>query len=172
MPRFSKADQLELKRARAVLRDEAATAEAKLAAEKTVARIQTERKRRIEARKAAGVEPQRKNFATEAEHKSALQDYWTKLDQLAAEREARKILADPNASTLVRNRAYERLGLEPPEALRKSEVVSDSPQEVSKKVGTHSFSDSEFAEERRREQNFYGTLAAIRLAEKEKEQHQ
>jgi hypothetical protein len=169
MPRFSKADQLELNRARALLKDDTATPEAKLAAERAIARIQTERKRRIAARKSAGVEPQRKNFETEEQYKTAIQEYWARLDRAVAEREAWKILNDPTSSTLVRTRAYERLGIEPPETLRRDEVVSDPPQEASKKVGTHSFSDAELAEERRREKNFYDTLAAIRLAEKEKE---
>jgi hypothetical protein len=172
MPRFSKSDQFELNRARSLLKDDTATPEAKLAAEKTITRIQTERKRRLEARKSAGEQPQRKNFETNEQYETALRKYWAKLDRAVAEREAWKILNDPNSSTLVRTRAYERLGIEPPETLRRDEVVSDPPQEASKKVGTHSFSDAELAEERRREQNFYDTLAAIRLAEKEKEQHQ
>jgi hypothetical protein len=172
MPRFSKADQLELKCARVVLRDRTGTPEGKAAAEKTVARIQTERTRRIEARKSAGVEPKRKNFETEEQYETALQDYWTKLDRLAAEREARRILANPNASTLVRNRAYERLGIEPPEPQKADESISDSQEEAPKKTNLHSFTDAELEENRRREQEFYDTLAAIRLAEKEKEQHQ
>jgi len=172
MPRFSKADQLELKRARAVLRDEASTAEAKLAAEKTITRIQTERKRRLEARRSAGLEPQRKNFETEEQYKTAIQQYWAKLDRAVAEREAWKILNDPTSSTLVRTRAYERLGLEPPETFQKDEAGSDSQEEVPKKVNLNSFTDAELLENRRREQEFFDTLAAIRLAEKEKEQHQ
>jgi hypothetical protein len=172
VPRFNRKDTLDLKNARAVLKNPNATAEEKASAERTIERLNTERARRIEARRSAGLEPQRKNFETEEQYKSVIREYWSKLDRAVAEREAWKILNDPNSSTLVRTRAYERLGIEPPETLRRDDVVSDPPQEASKKVGTHSFSDAELAEERRREQNFYDTLAAIRLAEKEKEQHQ
>ena len=172
MPRFNHKDTLDLKTARAVLKNPDATAEEKATAERTITRLNTERTRRIEARKSAGEQPQRKNFETNEQYETALREYWAKLDRAVAEREAWKILNDPNSSTLVRTRAYERLGIEPPETLRRDDVVSDPPQEASKKVGTHSFSDAELAEERRREQNFYDTLAAIRLAEKEKEQHQ
>jgi hypothetical protein len=172
MPRYSKADQLELERARAVLRDETTTPEAKLVAGKTVTRIQTERTRRIEARRSAGEQPQRKEFETDEQYKTALQEYWAKLDRAVAEREARKVLNDPASSTLVRTRAYERLGLEPPETFRKDEAISDLQKEVPKEVKLHSFSDAELAENRRHEQHFYDTLAAIRAAENEKETQQ
>ena len=158
MPRFNKADRLELERARAVLKDPEATPDAQSNAKKLIERLQTERNRRVEARKAAGAQPQR--------NKTALKEYWSKLDRAIAERECWKILNDPTSSTLVRTRAYERLGIEPPESLRRDEPLSDSPKENPQKPSLYRFSDSEIAEERRREQKFYDDISAMLVAEK------
>ncbi|MGC1907474.1 MAG: hypothetical protein WA715_26855 [Candidatus Acidiferrum sp.] len=166
MPRFNKADRLELERARAVLKDPEATPDAQSNAKKLIERLQTERNRRVEARKAAGAQPQRKNFTTDADYKTALKEYWSKLDRAIAERECWKILNDPTSSTLVRTRAYERLGIEPPESLRRDEPLSDSPKENPQKPSLYRFSDSEIAEERRREQKFYDDISAMLVAEK------
>jgi len=170
MPRFSKDEQLQLTRARAVLKDPSTTPEAKSAAEKAIDRIQIERNRRIEARKLAGTQPVRKNFESEEQYKTALREYWVKLDRAVAEREAWKVLNDPNSSTLVRERAYERLGIEPPETLRRDEPISDSPKKDHSKASPHRLTDADIAEERRRERRFYQECGALLAAEKEKEQ--
>lgn len=168
MPRFSKDDQLEIARARAILKSPDTSTEEKSDAKKAITRIQTERNRRIEARKLAGNQPHRKDFETEEEYETALQSYWAKLDRAVAEREAWKVLNDPMSSTLVRTRAYERLGIKPPAALGRNEPVPDIP-ENQKRPTHHCFTDSEIAENRRREQQFYKEIAVMLAAEKEKE---
>jgi hypothetical protein len=74
-------------------------------------RLNTERSRRIEARKSAGNEPKPGDFETPDEFQSALRQWWARLDRLAAEKEAHKILADPNSSTYLRQKAYDKLGI-------------------------------------------------------------
>jgi hypothetical protein len=170
VPRFNRKDALDLKNARDALKNSTANAEEKASAERTITRLNTDRTRRIEAKRSAGTEPKPDDFETPEQYQSALLDWWGKLDQLAAERDAKKILADPTASTLVRNRAYERLGLRPPEIDQIAESTSVSPTKTTTAT-VHSLSDSEFAEERRREQKFYDEIAEMLAAEKAKEQH-
>jgi hypothetical protein len=111
MPRFNRKDSLDLKNARAVLRNPNADAEEKASAERTITRLNTERKRRIAAKRSAGTEPKPDDFETPEQYQSALREWWTKLDKLTAEKEAHKILSDPNASTYLRQKAYEKLGI-------------------------------------------------------------
>jgi hypothetical protein len=61
------------------------------------------------------------------------------------------------------------LGLEPPENLRRDEPELDSQNESPKTTPIHKMSDSEIAEERRREQKFYDEIAEMLDAEKERE---
>jgi hypothetical protein len=170
VPRFNRKDALDLKDARDVLKNPTASAEEKASAERTITRLNTDRTRRIEAKRSAGTEPKAEDFETAEQHEAALRQYWEKLDQLAADREARKVLADPTASTLVRNRAYERLGLRPPEIDQIAQSTSVSATKATTAT-VHSLSDSEIAEERRREQKFYDEIAEMLAAEKAKEQH-
>jgi hypothetical protein len=171
VPRFTKEETEVNRRAREVLKSPSSTPEEKASARKAIERLNLERSRRIEARKSAGVQPSRKDYETEEQYKVALQEYWAKLDRAVAEREALKVLNDPSSSTLVRTRAYERLGLEPPEALRNDQPIPESPEENRQRANIHRLSDSEIAEERRREQKFYDEIAEMLAAEKAKEQH-
>jgi len=111
MARFSRQDAAHIKNARVVLRNPAATAEEKSAAERLIERLQSERQRRIAAKTVAGKQPLPKDFAIDEEYITALRHWWLKLDRMAAEREANKILCDPNSSTYLRRKAYEKLGL-------------------------------------------------------------
>jgi hypothetical protein len=130
MPRFNRKDALEIKTARAVLKDPSASAEEKASAERTITRLQTERERRVEARKSAGKEPKIGDFETQEQHQEALREWWAKLDRLVADREAQKILSDPHASSYLRRKAYEKLGM-----TQEIEAQSD-PEQASKKSKT------------------------------------
>jgi hypothetical protein len=168
MPRFNQQEAEANRRARQILKNPASTLEEKSSARKTIEQLNLERRRRVEAQKSAGKEPRRKDFASDDEFQTAVRDWWAKLDKLAAEREARKVLSEPTSSTLVRTRAYERLGLDPPETLRRDEPVSGTQTENPPKLAIHRLTDLEIAEERRREQKFYDEIAEMLAAGKER----
>jgi hypothetical protein len=171
MPRYSREDTETHHLAKQILRNPNATADEKAQARKTIEQLRINRNRRLESRQSAGQQPQRKQFQTDADYKTALQQYWEKLDRAVAEREALKVLNNPTTSSLVRARAYERLGLTPPPALARDD--SDSGSDVKKQepinVAKHAYSDAEIAEERRREQKFYDEIAEMLAEEKQKE---
>lgn len=113
MPRFTVEESEINRRAREVLRNPSSNPEEKSSARKAIERLNLERSRRVEVKKSAGAQPTRKDFASDGEYETALREWWTKLDRLAAEKEAHKVLSDPNASVYLRRKAYEKLGIAP-----------------------------------------------------------
>jgi hypothetical protein len=150
---------------RATLRNKTASEEEKLRAKRALRRFEKMDVRRKSALAAIGEKPEPKDFPTSEEYGTALRAYRGALDRHIVERNAYAVLDDPNTSSLVRQRARERLaaiGL-----VEEAPLPIEAPKPPTNVATPRGWSDAERDENRRREQQFLDEIAEI-IAESQK----
>jgi hypothetical protein len=150
---------------RATLKNPNASEEEKRRAKKALRRFEKTDTRRKDALDAVGEKPKREDFENDDTYRDALRDFRTSLDKHCIARDAYSILDSPETSPRVRQRARERLAAigildEAPVAIE----AAEPQQRVKPSSGATprgQLSDTEFAEERRRERQFLAEVAEL-----------
>jgi hypothetical protein len=149
---------------RATLKSKTASDEEKARAKKALRRFEKMDARRKSALEAIGQKPERKNFETDTEYGTAVSTYRAALDRHIIERDACAVLDDPSTSSLVRQRARERLASigildEAPAPELPAPLKQPKPPDVTTPRGQ--LSETEYAAERRREREFLDEIARL-----------
>jgi hypothetical protein len=136
--------------AKTTLKDETATDADKAAAKKAISRINNHGK----ITKARPKRPKRKDYESEEAFQLALREFRNILDQAAIEREAGRVLDDPNASVLRRRNARELLyGVEQP-----ADPVKAADSHAPEKPPRSRLGAAELAEEQARARTFLDSI--------------
>ena len=139
--------------ARSTATDPTSTTEEKAAARKAIHRINN----LAEITKGRPKRPKRKDYGSdEAAYNQALFEFRTRLDRLAIEREAARVLDNPNASVLRRKNAREALYGPTPEP--PAEPVKTADSQDPEKSPRSRLSTAELAEERLLAQAFLNSI--------------